>query len=467
MSALDDWIAVQRPHAIASMRASISPLGLVKRRPGFGHEIHPRRGAIIASPVLAAYDPEPDYFFHWYRDGAIVADALRLLHEDGSLGATALADFGDFVRFSLSLRSLDGRELVAQPQWRGRVRPDFERYVRDAAELAAVHGDAVAAETRVNPDGSLDISRWSRPQHDGPPLRALTLLRWLRSATFEPALAADVAQLLAGDLEFTRKHWREACHDIWEEELGLHYYTLCVSATALDQGADWLSGRPPHGPPPPPAGGLDAAYRAEAATIRRQLDGYWLADAGHYRSRFLASGERSTKELDIAVILAAVHGRNDEATHSVRDPRMHATLDRLAALFDAAYPINRHRPANRGPAMGRYAGDVYYAGGAYFFSTFGAAEFCYLAARRIGDQGHDGTPGGGAARDAWIARGDAFLEAARAYTPASGDLAEQFDQRTGEPASARHLAWSYAAFISSVAARQAARAPAGDARNPA
>ena len=71
------------------------------------------RGSIVASPVLAAYDPEPDYFFHWYRDSAVVIDALRLLFEDGSAGPGALAQFSDFVRFSLSLQHLDGRALVA------------------------------------------------------------------------------------------------------------------------------------------------------------------------------------------------------------------------------------------------------------------------------------------------------------------------------------------------------------------
>jgi glucoamylase len=40
-----------------------------------------------------------------------------------------------------------------------------------------------------------------------------------------------------------------------------------------------------------------------------------------------------------------------------------------------------------------------------------------------------------------------------AHTPASGDLSEQFDQRSGAQTSARHLAWSYAAFISCHAAR--------------
>jgi glucoamylase len=158
----------------------------------------------------------------------------------------------------------------------------------------------------------------------------------------------------------------------------------------------------------------------------------------------LASGAASAKELDIAVILAAIHAGGAPGAHGVDDPRLHATLAQLDAHFDAAYPINRGRAPGTGPALGRYPGDVYYAGGAYFFSTLGAAEFCYRAAAA-----------GGADSAAWLARGDGYLRTVRAYTPASGDLAEQFDQRDGRPASARHLAWSYAAFVSCAAARRA------------
>jgi glucoamylase len=130
---------------------------------------------------------------------------------------------------------------------------------------------------------------------------------------------------------------------------------------------------------------------------------------------------------------------------------MHATLEALERLFDGLYPINRQRPSGRGPAMGRYEGDVYFSGGAYYFSTLGAGELCFLAAAAH-------APGSGQ-RDAWIKRGDAFLETVRAFTPASGDLSEQFDQRTGEQTSAKHLAWSYAAFISCVTARRAVLPP--------
>jgi glucoamylase len=52
-----------------------------------------------------------------------------------------------------------------------------------------------------------------------------------------------------------------------------------------------------------------------------------------------------------------------------------------------------------------------------------------------------------------IERGDAIMRTVRAFTPAEGDLSEQFDRTTGAQTSAKHLAWSYAAFITAAASR--------------
>jgi glucoamylase len=430
---LDRWVEAQYRHCVAAMLRSVSP-EIVKTRPGFGQIIKARKGAVVASPVLGAYDPEPDYFFHWYRDSAVVIDALRLLFEDSNVECNALAHFADFVQFSLSLRDLDGRALSGS-SWREHIAADYRQFVRTDEDLAAALGEAIAGETRVNPDGTLDISKWPRPQNDGPSMRALTLLRWRHSTRFETRLAHDVDSLLRLDLEYTRRHWRENCFDIWEEEKGLHYYGLRVAAAALDAGAGWYEHV-----------GEDSAAavcRADAAEILRRLDGYWREDAQFYRSRVLEGGAASAKELDISVIFAALHAGSCRGAHSVSDPRMHATLAKLESLFDAAYAINQKRET-RAPAMGRYAGDVYYSGGAYYFSTLAAAEFCFRAAAEAD----------ASARAPLIERGDAFVETVRAFTPPSGDLSEQFDQRTGAQSSARELAWSYAAFISCAEARR-------------
>lgn len=437
MESFEHWLDREYRYAATAMLKSISRVDLVKERPGFGHAIRPRPGSIIASPVLASWDPDPDYFFHWFRDSAVVIDALRLLYQADSVGPVAITHVGDFVRFSLSLHELRGSDLVAEPGWRANVVQDFARYVRDDAELAAIQDDTVIADTRVNPDGTIDISKWSRPQHDGPPLRALALLRWVRDVGFEDDLRAEISQLIRADLAFTLNHWAEPSFDIWEEESGHHYYTLCVSAAALSAGAEFLESSGEHA----------QAQACQAATkaIREALDGFWSPEQGIYRSRTLVSGVPSTKELDIAVVLAAIHAAGASGSHGPQDPRILATLARLEALFAASYPINHQRPAGRAPAMGRYAGDAYFSGGAYYFSTLGAAELCFRAAAGREDA------------LTWVTKGDAFLATVRAFTPPGGELSEQFDQRTGSQTSARHLAWSYAAFISCVTARQVAQ----------
>ncbi len=433
MEPLDRWIEGQYRHSAIAMMRSVSAVGIVKSRPGFAQTVRPLRGSIVASPVLGAYDPEPDYFFHWLRDSAIVADALRVLFKDEELDGDFFTPFADFVCFSLSLQNLDGRRLCESP-WRDAIAPDFQQFVRAEADLSAAHGEAILGETRINPDCTLDISKWPRPQHDGPAMRAIVLLRWQDTASFEGELKSAVDSLLRADLRFTRRHWREASFDIWEEEKGLHYYTLRAAAHALEAGAAWFEQQG--------EGAEAAACRVEVSAILDTLENFWREDLQFYKSRILESNAPSMKDLDISVIFAAIHAGGGAALHSAQDPRMHATLARLESLFDAEYAINRNRGAGRGPAMGRYAGDVYYSGGAYYFSTLAAAEFCFRAAVQLPE------PTG------LINRGDAFLETVRAYTPVSGDLSEQFDQHTGVQRSAQQLAWSYAAFISCIQARR-------------
>jgi len=117
--------------------------------------VRPCKGAIVASPVLASYDPDPDYFFHWYRDSAVIIDALRLLYGDGSIGATAHEHLVDFARFSHALLRLDGRALVTDQSWRAAVAPDFTQFLRTDADLSAAHGEAIAGET-----ASILMARW-------------------------------------------------------------------------------------------------------------------------------------------------------------------------------------------------------------------------------------------------------------------------------------------------------------------
>jgi glucoamylase len=463
---LDSWVESEARFAAGAMLRSVSATNLAKDRPGFGQRVAPRPGSVLASPVPASYDPDPDYFFHWFRDSAIIIDALRVAQTEGLEKQTAVERLREFVEFSRSLRELDGRELVRNGHFREKVQPSFLHYVRPDAEIAVVIGGRVLAEARINPDGTLDFTSWARPQNDGPALEALALLRW-GNADLElgKTLRAAILELVIGDLDFIRPRVGEHSFDIWEEESGYHYYTQLVQAEALARGAEWLE----------EAGHAARAHacRSAADELVSSLGSFWSARDGYYRSRTGVAGGVTEKTLDISVILGVLHAGRKEGTHSVLDPKAQATMAALENLFDAEYAINRQRPPERGPAMGRYANDAYYGGNPWYLATLAAAEFYFRLAFALKSGAEmlttsenerfrrrliaaDGAPGNSDFATATLERGNTYMRTVQAYTPASGDLSEQFDRTTGAQTSAKHLAWSHAAFITAAASRRRA-----------
>lgn len=475
-SHLRDWMARQYAVSAAALLGAISATHLVKERRGFDQRIRPLPGSVVASTALGSWDPDPDYFFHWLRDSAIVIDALRHVITEESVAKVGLSRFKEFVAFSLSLNRLDGGGFLrASGDFRKNIDPAFLQFVRDDTELRAIAGDRILGEPRFNPDATLDISKWSRPQHDGPALRALVLMRFWPLDALDPATRAAMRALIEGDFGFILEHWHEPCFDLWEEELGQHYYTRLLHHAALADGAIWSreSGADEKG------GARAQTYLAAEREIAQSLGEYWSQDKGFFASRREVANPAPGKELDFAAILAVIHAGRKEGAHSVRDPRVMATLARLEELFDASYAINRGRQENLGPAMGRYSGDTYFSGGAYYFSTLGAAEFYYSLAGAVAAGADlpvtadnkafllrlglaDATLALSPEEDrnrhfeALLRRGDQFMATVSAYTPASGELSEQFDQATGAPTSAKTLAWSHAAFITAFARREAA-----------
>jgi glucoamylase len=370
------------------------------------------------------------------------------------------------VEFNRALRELDGREFLRQDHFRQKVQPSFLQYVRPDNELAAVHGDAVLGEARVNPDGTLDFTRWARPQNDGPALEVLALIRWRDAQPdLDENVRAAMLELVIGNLDFVRARASRPSFDIWEEESGYHRYTQLVQAEALARGAGWLD----------EAG--DAARagncRSVAEALGASLDAYWSEKDGYCRSRMgVIDGGAPNKALDISVVLGVLHAGRGAGTHSVLDPRAQATLVALEERFDAEYPINLKRPTYQGPALGRYARDAYYGGNPWYLATLAAAEFYFrlatalqsgaqLAVTEDNARFREGLAGESPTKAA-LERGDMFMRTVQAYTPPSGDLSEQFDRATGAQTSAKRLAWSYAAFITAAASRrQAAQAIRG------
>lgn len=437
----ENWLEHQGRICAEKMAGAVSATDLVWDWKPFGQTVRPARGSVLASPEMSP-DGGPDYFFHWPRDAASVMDAALVLMRRGVERDAWVRRFEEYVRFSLVLGLIDGPRFLARAgDFRANVRPDLLKYVRPDDEIAAVTGDRALAEARYRADGDLDITRWSRPQHDGPALTALVGIRFwrLNLSTCDEA-RGELAILIRRDLEYTLRHAGEPCYDVWEEEFARHYYTSLAQYAALKAGIHWAEDLDEDQ--------LAQRLRSGASELGIKLDQFWSADKGFYRSRIMPIGQTTTKDLDFAVILGVVHAGLDGGPHSVVDTRIHTTLRRLDGLFAADYAINK--TPGGGLAYGRYHDDKYFSGGAWYFCTFAAAEF-YYRLHWVSETSADGSA---------LAAGDGILAHARKYIPASGELSEQYDQTTGEQTSARNLTWSYAAFITALDARRKATAAA-------
>jgi glucoamylase len=339
--------------------------------------------------------------------------------------------FEDFVRFSLALSRLDGPAFLRRSRHREATRPESRKHLRDDAEFAALTGDGLMGEPRFNADGSLDFLGWSRPQFDGPALRALACLRYL--AAGGPA-DDELKQLLRRDLDFTLRHADRPCIGPWEEagEHAHHYHVALVQLGALLHGRPWLEDS-------------QEAWRTGVARLQQGLAQHWSAAHGVYRAIRENDGESADDLVDAAQLIAVLDADLAEGPHSILDPRVQATQAAIEQLFARELPINHGLPPGRGPALGRSRADRYFGGGAWYPTTLAAAALCY---RRAALPGQD--------RNGLVQRGDGFMATVRALTPADGALSEQVDRTTGEQTSARHLTWSYAAFLSTARLRRLA-----------
>jgi glucoamylase len=184
-------------------------------------------------------------------------------------------------------------------------------------------------------------------------------------------------------------------------------------------------------------------YEAAEQKLRDGLEQYWSERAQVLSAMRPVKTEAADSLLDAVTLLAVWDAALPDGPHSVADPRVERTQAAIEALFSREFPINAQRSC--GPALGRSRHDRYFGGGAWYPTTLAAAGLCYRSARHDGRRHRD-----------LIAHGDAFMATLRELTPSDGTLSEQIDRNTGAPASASHLTWSYAAFVSTTRERRLA-----------
>lgn len=420
-------------------------------------------GVVVASPSRS----EPDYFYHWVRDAALVMDALITLHEGSSskeLRETYMKHLLDFVDFSRR------NQLTYNP--------------------SGGPSDTGLGEPKFRVDGSPYNESWGRPQNDGPAIRAYALTRlahlllkegrseYVRKKLYDSAIPTH--SVIKADLEYVAHHWRDSSFDLWEEVRGQHFYTRMVQRRALVEGAD-LAQR---------LGDSGAAdyYRSQARALEKHIDNHWNGGLGYVQATLDPENGNRGKDLnlDVAVVLGALHGDTGDGFYGVTSDRVFATAAKLAEAFRELYSINPRE--GLGVAIGRYPEDTYDGyrtdgkGNPWVLATAAFAELCYRAQKelksagrlqitrsnaeffreivggsgvlRTGEQLRAGDKRFGKLLEALKERGDTYMKRVLAHANPDGSLSEQIHRSSGRMQGAPDLTWSHASYLTALISRE-------------
>ncbi|KAL2143303.1 hypothetical protein VTI28DRAFT_10610 [Corynascus sepedonium] len=440
--AVDSYIETETPIAWEKLLCNIGPDGCAVSGAA--------AGAVIASPSKS----DPDYWYTWTRDAGLVLTGIvdSLAHN-----------------YSASLQTNIQNYIIAQAKLQGVGNPSGG--LSDGAGLG---------EPKFMVDLTEFTGDWGRPQRDGPPLRAIALIRyakWLVANGYKDTANELVWPVIQNDLAYAAQYWNETGFDLWEEVPGSSFFTIASTHRALVEGAAL-------------AAQLDTECRA-CITVAPQvlcfLQTFWNPSGGYVVSNINGGEGRSGKDLNS--ILASAHTFDpaigcDSVTFQPCSDKALANHKAYVDSFREIYGINSGIAKGKAVAVGRYSEDVYYNGNPWYLANFGAAEQLYDAIYVWKEQGSievtdlslpffqdllsdisTGTYDSSSSTyqeilDAVSAYADGFIDVAAQYTPSDGSLAEQFERDSGNPISAADLTWSYSAFLSATD-RRAGIVPAG------
>ena len=389
-------------------------------------------GAIVASPgaVPALPDSCPGgYRFHWMRDGALSIRSLMETTNVTKLSATAVA-------------------------------PIVEAYVEWVKSVTAGSAEPKWNITAKEPYAF----GWCRPQTDGRPLRALSLLAAMRHHDTWALATADLDWLAEGG------HFDTPSCDLWEEgtsEPNLLWNRVAMRSALLTGAAAAKA-----------QGDVHRQTTYEKAASEHVVDPFTSEHLHAGSAYFIECPEQSTcaksgKMLDGVVILALVHA--GAAATKMSDPASAAVARTVSAFnvaFCDAYPINNKQLP--GILYGRYTRDQYGGGNPWLLITAALANLLYRAAISAAHAppapdavdawratfGVSFGRGAGGFPVAFVAAADSVLRRLRLHVVAADNdhLYEQIDKNTGAQYNAKDLTWSYAEMLSALEQRRLALA---------
>jgi glucoamylase len=369
-----------------------------------------RPGMVVASPSRQ----NPDYYFDWVRDTALTYRAL-----------------------------IDYYELKKDPK----IKKMIFTWIEAEAFRQKQPTFTGLGEPKYFVDGSGYTGGWGRPQNDGPALRAISMLKfanillkegnqdYVLKVLYHGNLASD--SVIKKDLEYTAHHWRGPCFDLWEEENGVHFYTLLAQHTALQEGAKLAY----------ELGDKEASafYKRESFLIGEKLKKDFLDEnLGLKTTIQKVNGGLHYKHsnLDVAPLLALLHNSPYQKLFTLRSTPVRKYVQKLIETFSGLYSINKSYQ-DLGVSLGRYPEDRYDGyqtsgvGNPWFLSTLALGEYYCLS------QEETKSPKFNELIEKQFSR-------VLFHSDRKGGLSEQFNHMNGYMQGAHELTWSHNAFMTAM-----------------
>ncbi|KAF2645708.1 hypothetical protein P280DRAFT_388736 [Massarina eburnea CBS 473.64] len=391
-SALDVWIENEESIATDKLLANVKP---------WGRNVEGGRGVADGSVVASPSTEHPDYWYQWVRDAAIATNTLVNMYTDSPSS-----------KLSSSLSTILDAYLSLQAKLQHTSNPSGS--FDDLSGLG---------EPKFLVDGTAFTASWGRPQRDGPALRAITLISYLRAYNAShPSLwnsregedfygllySAEMpaSSVIKADLEYVSHSWDKTGFDLWEEVEGMHFFTAMVQLHALREGSQIASA----------FGDTGAAewYATQASLMTKYVKRFWNKKKGHLVETLWSP----RSGLDCGLLLGSLHalpseevGGDNQAVFPPWSDEVLISLLEFVKDQKSRFPINNKQYATdededdqedgrfvaegskalfEGTGIGRYPEDVYdgygnspNGGNPWFLCTSSAAEILYRAAARL------------------------------------------------------------------------------------
>ncbi|APA12357.1 hypothetical protein SS1G_10617 [Sclerotinia sclerotiorum 1980 UF-70] len=432
---VDSFIATESPIAMRNLLCNIGSSGSCAAGAS--------SGIVIASPDKV----NPDYFYTWTRDSALVFKNLV----DTFISSTYSPSLQQQIEDYISAQA--GLQTVSNP--------------------SGGFSSGGLGEPKFNVDKTAFTGAWGRPQRDGPALRATAMIaysKWLIANGYTSTVQTIVWPIIRNDLSYVTQYWNQTGFDLWEEVQGSSFFTIAAQHRALVEGSALASQI-----------GQSCTYcDSQAPQVLCFLQSFWSSSSGYIISNINENNGRSGK--DANSILSTIQTFDptascDSSTFQPCSDRALANHKVVTDSFRSIYSINSGIAEGVAVSVGRYPEDSYQGGNPWYLNTLAAAEQLYDALYTWNKQGSitvtstslaffrdfsssvtAGTYSSSTSTyttlyNAIKTYADGYMNIVATYAQANGSLSEQFNRAGGAPLSAYDLTWSYAAFLTAAARR--------------